>query len=160
MLNTLKQWWHEDQQSGPEQPKLSLYITKLMVGMMSMDGKLDQRERDEIVKLLGEHYGQSRLESMALIEKATDSDLKISDIVRRITSEFDIQQRTEILSQIWQIALADGEVDFLEEQYINRLSSLIKVPVEALTQAKQRPESAMLDLQQAARFQPHSATIH
>ena len=125
MLNTLKHWWHEDQQSGPRQPKLSLYITKLMVGMMSMDGKLDQREQDEIVKLLGEHYGQSRQESIALIEKATDSDLKIGDIVRRITSEFDVRQRTEILSQIWQVALADGEVDFLEEQYINRLSSLL-----------------------------------
>ncbi len=160
MLNTLKQWWHADQQSGPQQPKLSLYITKLMVGMMSMDGKLDQRERDEIVKLLGEHYDQSPQESLALIEKATDSDLKISDIVRRITSEFDVAQRTEILSQIWQVALADGEVDFLEEQYINRLSSLIKVPVEALAGAKQLSESTVPELEQAARFQPHSATIH
>jgi len=45
MLNTLKQWWHEDQQTGPRQPKLSLYITKLMVGMMSMDGKLNTTAR-------------------------------------------------------------------------------------------------------------------
>jgi len=160
MLNTLKNWWHEDEQTGPQQPKLSLYITKLMVGMMSMDGKLDQREHNEIVKLLGEHYDQSPQESMDMIEKATASDLKIDHIVRRITSEFDVQQRAEILGQIWQVALADGDVDFLEEQYINRLSGLIKVPVEALTQAKQHHESTMSELQQSARFKPRSASAH
>jgi len=160
MLNTLKHWWHEEEKSSHRQPELSLCITKLMVGMMGMDGKLDDCEQNEIVKLLGEHFGQSRQESFALIEQAKSLNLQFDEIIYQITSEYDLDERAEMLGQIWQIALSDGEVDFLEEQYINRLSSLINVSADALAAAKQRHEISAPELQQASRYQPGNATLH
>ncbi len=160
MLNTLKHWWNEDEKSSHRQPELSLCITKLMVGMMAMDGKLDACEQHEIIKLLGDQFGLDQQESLVLIEQANTSDVRFNHIVHQITSEYDLNQRAEILGQIWQIALSDGEVDFLEEQYINRLSSLINVSPEALAEAKRHHEDLRPELQHAARHQPGNATVH
>ncbi|PIX55755.1 MAG: hypothetical protein CO188_01385 [Zetaproteobacteria bacterium CG_4_9_14_3_um_filter_54_145] len=139
MLNTLKNWWSGNPDSQTKIPELSLAITKLMVGMMGMDGRIDASERVEINFLLREHYGLTAVEGEALIEQCLSGDaenLRFNEIVEHINSNYDLEQRTRILQQIWQVALADGEIDFLEDQYINRLSGLLGVPVESLVSAK------------------------
>ena len=139
MLKTLKNWWTEEAHKQNNAPELSFAITKLMVGMMGMDGRIDASERVEINFLLREHYGLTAVESDELIEQCISDDaaeVRFDKVVKHINTNYDIPQRTEILRQIWQVALADGEIDFLEDQYINRLSGLIGVPVESLVTAK------------------------
>jgi uncharacterized tellurite resistance protein B-like protein len=91
MLNTLKQWWNENERSAERQPELLLCITKLMVGMMGMDGKFDDCEREEIVRLLGDHFGQSRQQSLALIEQGDAADLRFNEVVHQITSAYSVE---------------------------------------------------------------------
>jgi len=140
MLNTLKHWWEGESFQPASAPEISLTITKLMVGMMAMDGKLDASERVEINYLLREHYGLTAFESEELIEQCVSGqadDLRIDHIVKQIVGHYTLHQRTEMVRQIWQVALADGVVDFNEEQYINRLSGLLGLSTDQLTQAKQ-----------------------
>jgi len=155
MLKTLKGWWRREE--GCEQkPELTLAITKLMVGMMSMDGKIDDEERSEIIKQLAEQFGISDEEASSLIEQAQDSertDLRIDKVVAQVVEHYNVDERAAMLAKLWRVAMADGDLDFLEEQYINRISALIGVPASALAELKEKQAKLYPDLDQSNRFQ-------
>ncbi|MFQ5518920.1 MAG: TerB family tellurite resistance protein [Mariprofundus sp.] len=155
MLKTIQGWWRREE--GTKQlPELTLAITKLMVGMMAMDGNIDAEERNAIVKLLGEHFSLSDDKSAELIDQATDekrTDLSFNKIVEQIKAHYNVDERATILAKLWRVAMADGDINFLEEQYINRLSGLIGVPSELLSELKEKQETLYPDLEQSDRFQ-------
>ena len=155
MLKTLKGWWRREEGSQ-QKPELTLAITKLMVGMMSMDGKLDDDEHREIVKQLSEQFDLSEEESDALIEQAQDNerdDLRIDLVVAQIVDHYTVEERAALLAKLWRVAMADGDIAFLEEQYINRISALISVPACDLAELKEKQEKLFPDLDQSNRYQ-------
>ncbi|WP_236075218.1 TerB family tellurite resistance protein [Mariprofundus sp. EBB-1] len=155
MLKTIQGWWRREE-GAQQRPELTLAITKLMVGMMSMDGKIDDDEQAEIVKLLGEQFELTTEESSKLIEQARDTsraDLRIDLVVDQIIDQYNVEERTAMLAKLWRVAMADGNVAFLEEQYINRISGLIGVPSDALAELKARQEDNFPELDQSGRFQ-------
>jgi uncharacterized tellurite resistance protein B-like protein len=155
MLTTLKNWWHQEEVCT-QQPDLELAVTKLLVGMMSMDGEINSAEQKEVEHLLNVRFGFSEEESHDLVIQARDAsrtDLAFSKVVKQIESNYSLQERADILSHVWRIALADGEVDFLEERYINRLSGLIGVSSEALQNLKSEQEKHLPQLNESKRFE-------
>ncbi|MDQ6997299.1 MAG: TerB family tellurite resistance protein [Mariprofundus sp.] len=160
MLKTIQGWWRREE-GAKQRPELTLAITKLMVGMMSMDGKIDDDEQAEIIKLLGEQFELTAEESSKLIEQAKDtsrSDLRIDLVVDQIVDQYNVEERTAMLAKLWRVAMADGNIAFLEEQYINRISGLIGVPSDALAELKVRQEDNFPELDQSDRFQ-HPDTV-
>jgi len=161
MFKTIQGWWRREE-GAQQKPELTLAITKLMVGMMTMDGKIDAEEQAEIVKLLGEQFGLTAQESAELIEQATDAertDLGFDVVVEQVVEHFNVDERAAILAKLWRVAMADGNIDFLEEQYINRLSGLVGVPASALSEMKARQEELFPDLNQSERFQHPNPNI-
>ncbi len=155
MLTTLKNWWHQEEVCTLN-PDLELSVTKLMVGMMTLDGRIDSEEQKEIVHLLNVRFGLSDDEAQDLVIQAMDdtrTDLTFAKVVKHIEANYSLQDRINILSHVWRVALIDGEVDFVEERYINRLSGLIGVSAESLHQLKQEQEQHMPELDQSKRFQ-------
>jgi len=155
MLTTLKNWWHQEE-ICTQHPALELAVTKLMVGMMSMDGGIDQDEQQEVLHLLHVRFGLSGEEAEDLIIQAMDTsraDLTFAKVVKQIETNYSLEERISILSHVWSVALADGEVDFVEERYINRLSSLIGVPSNMLQHLKVEQEKNMVHLNESERFQ-------
>jgi uncharacterized tellurite resistance protein B-like protein len=155
MLNTLKSWWTQETE-GAKEPELNLAVTKLMVGMMAMDGNVDEVEHGEVVRLLSHHYQLGEDEARSLVEQAMDNerdDLHFSKVVTQIEKSFSIEERANILKKIWSVALADGDIDFMEEQYINRLSGLIGVPSSLLSELKDEQERRYPNLNQSQRYQ-------
>ena len=153
MLKTLSDWWNQED-GNTQEPELKLAITKLMVGMMHMDGETEE-EHAEIVKQLGEKFDLNADESAELIEQAKDNsrdDLRFSKIVKQIEAAYPLEERTKILSKLWSIAIADGDIDFLEEQYVNRLSGLLGVPADALNALKLEQEKKFPNLNQSNRY--------
>ncbi|MDX8390460.1 MAG: TerB family tellurite resistance protein [Mariprofundaceae bacterium] len=154
MLKTIQGWWRREE-GAQQKPELTLAITKLMVGMMSMDGKLDDDEHAEIVNMLGEQFNIAAEESTNLIEQAKDtsrSDLSMNKVVEQIVKYYEVDERVAILAKLWRVAMADGNIAFLEEQYINRISVLIGVSSDALTELKEKQGKAFPDLDQSDRF--------
>ena len=155
MIKTLKNWWNQEELNS-EEPELKLAVTKLMVGMMAMDGNVDEVEYGEVIRLLNENYSLSIEESKVLVENAMDNerdDLHFSKVVAQIEKSFSVEERAKILKKVWSIALADGDVDFMEEQYINRLSGLIGVPPVMLNELKSEQERLYPNLNQSQRYQ-------
>ena len=160
MLKTIQGWWRREE-GARQKPELTLAITKLMVGMMSMDGKIDDDEHTEIVKMLGEQFEITSEESSNLIDQAKDtsrSDLRIDLVVKQIIDQYNVDERAAMLAKLWRVAMADGNIAFLEEQYINRISGLIGVPPDALAELKEKQEDKYPDLDHSGRFQ-HSGPV-
>jgi len=144
MLASIREWWHQEENCN-QLPGIDLAVTKLMVSMMAMDGIMGDEQQAEIRQLLQVRFSLTEEECNELIQQALDvsrTDLKISKIVKQIERQYSEEDRVKILEQLWSIALADGNVDFLEEQYINRLSALIGVPQNTLSDLKKRLEKS------------------
>ena len=153
MLKTIRDWWHEEEVCTKE-PELTLAITKLMVGMMHMDGQTEE-EHNEIVTMLQKNFSLSEEEANDHIDQAMDegrTDLAFPKIVAQIEKNYTVEERAEILRQLWRIAMADNDIDFLEEQYVNRLASLINVPSETLTEMKEQEQKSFPNINQNKRY--------
>jgi len=156
MFKTIQGWWRREE--GCRQlPEITLAVTRLMVGMMSIDGKLDDDERQKIVTMVSDQFDISAEESASIIEQAMDSErseLAIDLVVKKITESFSLDDRAAVLAKLWRVAIADGNIDFLEEQYINRIAALIGVPGSDLAELKAREEKTFPDLNRARQHSP------
>ncbi len=137
MLKTLKRWWQEEEDLHPDQPELTLAVTKLLVGMMAMDGVMRDEQKAEIKKALNARFGLSPDESEALMEQANESEHRFETLVEQLNKTFNLEERTEILKDLWNIAISDGEINFREDRYINRVSGLLGVSPECLSNTKE-----------------------
>ncbi len=148
MLKTIQGWWRREE--GCQQaPDLMLAVTRLMVVMMGIDGKLDQQEYQEISDLISEQFDLSSEKSMELIAQAMDTgrrDLEVQYVVKSIRENYTVAERAAVLAKLWRVAIADGDIDFLEEQYMNRVSLLIGVPSEDLAELKEKEEKQFPEL--------------
>jgi len=152
MLKTIQGWWHREE--GAEQkPGLTLAITRIMVGMMTVDGIIDDTERAEITNMLGDFFDLTPENAEAILAEAIESKDTFSHVIRQIDEKYDMEDRIALLAKLWRVALADGNVSFLEERYINRIASLIGVDTSALKQLKAREEEMFPDLEHSERHQ-------
>ncbi len=156
MFKTIQGWWRREE-GCQQKPELTLAVTRLMVGMMSIDGKIDDEERQKIAELVSEQFDLPSDESAELVGQAMDNerdDLRIDLVVQTIKDNFSIEDRAAILAKLWRVALADGNIAFLEEQYINRIASLIGVPTSDLAELKEREEQLFPEINRADQYIP------
>jgi len=156
MFKTIQGWWRREE-GCQQKPELTLAVTRLMVGMMSIDGKIDDEERQKIAKLVSGQFDLPHDESDELVGQAMDNerdDLRIDLVVRTIKDSFSIEDRAAILAKLWRVALADGNIAFLEEQYINRIASLIGVATSDLAELKEREEQLFPEISRADQYIP------
>lgn len=151
MLKTIQGWWRREE-GAQQKPELTLAITRIMVGMMMVDGALDDEERKQICNMLADQFGLSGDESDALIQEASDSTIAFNKVVAQVVDNYNLEERTALLAKLWRVAMADGNISFLEEQYINRISGLIGVPPNALKELKEKEEELFPGLAHSERY--------
>ena len=137
MIKTLQRWWQTEEELHPGKPELTIAVTKLMIGMMAMDGVMREEQKTEIIRLLGERFNLPAEESESLMQQASGTEHRFETLVEQLNESFSMDERIAILKDLWQVAIADGEVDFREDRYINRLSSLLGVPANCLSSTKE-----------------------
>jgi len=130
MINKLKQMWKQAAASPQEKKKhdVSLAVAALMVEVMRMDGHLQSAERSEIILALEKRFGLDQVEIHDLIEHAlqeVEQALDLHQFTSVVVKGFSTQQRVDILSELWVVAMADGFVDPYEEQLIRRMADLM-----------------------------------
>ncbi len=141
MLKKLKAMWSEDDDSDSSKRKhdISLAVTAVMVEIMHIDGKLDKAEHDAVIVAIERRFALPASEIHALIEKAKKATAKASDLhqfTSQIIKHYSTGERIEIIKELWQIAMADGQIDPHEEQLIRRTAELIGVYHKEFIQAK------------------------
>ncbi|HCS13472.1 MAG: hypothetical protein COW19_10435 [Zetaproteobacteria bacterium CG12_big_fil_rev_8_21_14_0_65_55_1124] len=118
---------------------LATTVAALMVEVMMMDGRLDDAEHHVISAMLQRRFDLDDGEVDALITRATSAADKAHDLFQftsRIINGYPINERTDIVRELWRVAMADGHVDAYEEQLIRRIAELIGVHHQHFISAK------------------------
>lgn len=130
--------------SQAQENDIATAVATLMVEVMLMDGRLDDAEQGVISSMLQRRFDMDDAAVDALVRQATAEADKAHDLYQftsRIIKAYPINQRSDIIRELWQVAMADGHADAYEEQLIRRIAELIGVHhqhfIDAKIQARQ-----------------------
>ncbi|MGO2415994.1 TerB family tellurite resistance protein [Cobetia crustatorum] len=124
-------------------PELSMAV--LLFEVVHADDDLDVRERQALAHQLADRFSLADDELASLLEQAEHDAEQATDyyrFVKQINEHMSLEERTELLGMMWELAYADGELDAHEEHRIRRLAGLLHVSHSEFIRTKlaARPE--------------------
>ncbi|MDC1525587.1 TerB family tellurite resistance protein [Gammaproteobacteria bacterium] len=114
-------------------------ILRLMFEIAMSDGNLDKAELD-ILKRRALQISAEKEKALDVIKKVIDETELSSSLyptVQEINAEFSIDQKKEILKNLWELVAADGVINHHEENLYFKIAELIRVKRSQATQIKQ-----------------------
>ncbi len=124
-----------------KQGELSLAAAALLVEAASMDGIFDAVEHAAIARLLTERFAMSPDEVDTLIAEAVEAINETGQLygfTRVIKDRYDAAERILMIEMLWEVAIADRQVDHFESNLIRRVGGLLFVSDRDRGLAKQR----------------------
>jgi uncharacterized tellurite resistance protein B-like protein len=112
----------------------------LLVDAASIDGDFDSAERQTIAALLAKKFDLNVEEVGALINEAAalvDKSVDHYGFARKVKEAYDHDARVGLMEMLWQVAYADGVVDF-EANLMRRLAGLLHVSDRESGDARKR----------------------
>lgn len=128
-----------DTLSRPDELKLA--AAALLVEAACMDGDFDETEHRKIAALLKGRFALSDDETEMLIKEAVAAVAKTGQLygfTRVVKDRYAAAERILMIEMLWEVALADGQVDHFEANLIQRIGGLLYVTDRDRGLAKQR----------------------
>lgn len=128
------------------QEQLQLASTILLLEVARTDHEIEEVEVERIKMLVKDKFNLSTEATQALMDEADDT---INDIIdfHQFTSllnqHFDLDQKCRLVQYMWEIALADGNLDAYEDQFIRKVADLMYLRHSELLSARERAKKAM-----------------
>lgn len=119
---------------------VEMACTVLLCEVMRADGHFDNQEQSKLSQIIAKQFSLPAMEvtelihqAMALCEDATDFHQFTSTINRH----YQITEKIHIISLLWQLAIADGEIASIEEHIIRKVADLLHLRHREYIQAKE-----------------------
>lgn len=131
----------EPAQKGAPGHALRLATAALLVEMSRQDDTVDEQEREVIATALRERFGLSSAEVdelYALAEQEVSEAIDYYQFTSLIKEHFDLEQKERVVELLWQVAIADGQIDRYEEHMVRRIAELLYLPHSAFIRAKHK----------------------
>jgi len=128
----------------PVEHQLNLAAAALLVEMVMQDEHIDEKEVEEVKKLLTNQFDISATEAESLYALAEEEKHKATDyhqFTKLIASHYTQAQKIQLIESLWRVAFADQVLDKYEEHMVRRISDLIHVSHKDYIQARHRVES-------------------
>jgi len=133
-------------QSLNEQPKqqsnevsLEMACAVLLCEVMLADGKLDDSEQAMLEQMLCEHFSLTHQEVSELIHEAkviSEHAVDFHQFTSKVNTHYTAEQKTQMVTLLWQLALADGKVSSIEEHMIRKIADLLHLSRAEYIKAK------------------------
>ena len=137
MLKKLSKKRQVIQKSNPDGVDV---ILRLMFEIAISDGSLDKTELD-ILKKRAAKISTDAEKTSDIIKKVIDETEVSSSLyptVKEINKDFSIDQKKEMLQNLWELVAADGVINHYEENLFFKIADLIKIKRSQANQIKQR----------------------
>lgn len=123
----------EDFQNTPEQQKnteLSLEIccAVLLCEVMRADSAFTEEEQDTLSVILTTQFNLTAQEVNDILVKALELSENASDFYQftsKINQYYSLDERIKIVTLLWKVAYADGELASIEEYIIRKIADLL-----------------------------------
>ena len=102
----------------------------LLIEVAYADKVFDESEINSLKESLKETYNIDKEIINELIsdaKKTVDESTSLYEYTRVVNDEFDYSDKLELLSRIWKLAFADGNLDKYEDHLIRKISDLIHI---------------------------------
>ena len=116
-------------------------VAAILVEAAHADGVYAESERQAIDRVLARHYGLSPGEAEDLRARGETAQAAALDLVqftRAVKRAVEHEDRIAIIEAVWEVALADGARDAMENALVRKLCGLLYVPDRDAGLARQR----------------------
>lgn len=130
-----------NEQTTTEVNELSVEMacTVLLCEVMRADGHLDKAEQSLLTTIIAKQFSLATEEVIELIEQAIELSEHATDFhqfTSKINNHYSPKEKGEIVTLLWKLAIADGEVASIEEHIIRRISDLLHLSHAQYIEAK------------------------
>jgi len=94
------------------------------------DGDVDQEELSKLleeIKKISIRVGKSEEDILNLIEIYSNDSVSFYEFIEDINTNFNKEDKLEMISFLWEVAYADSKLDVDEERLIRRIADLIRI---------------------------------
>ncbi len=160
MINKIKSFFSAhissttENQASSGQNAVRVAAAALLVEIMVTDGLISQDEETTITSLLENSFGLPSAEAQELFELARQEVAEATSLYQftgLVNEHFSAEQKFNLLTQTWQVALADGRLDKYEENLIRRLADLLHIGHSRFIKAKSLAKAAALSDQESIK---------
>ena len=114
-------------------------VLRLMFEIAMSDGSLDKSEL-EILQKRAKQISSDNEKTSDIIKKVIDgaeASVSLYPTVKRINSEYSVEQKKEVLKTLWTLVAVDGMIDHYEENLYFKIADLLKIRRSQANQIKQ-----------------------
>lgn len=119
-----------EQDDTADEHALQLATAALLLEMCHSDQNIDERETEKLLDILRNQYQLAEDELEQLLTLADDEARQATSLYQ-FTSLFNeawgYPQKLQLISQLWEVAYADGNLDRYEEHLIRKVADLLYV---------------------------------
>ncbi len=127
----------------PDNRKLAIAATALMVQLSRVDRNEDERELQAIVDCAVEAHEVTPEDARAILDNArsqADDATSLYEFTGQLNDMLDQAGKRRILESIWRVAFADGRIDKYEEHMIRRMADLLHLNHREYMESRYRAE--------------------
>jgi uncharacterized tellurite resistance protein B-like protein len=126
-------------EDGVSRHDVNVATCALLLEMAKIDETFSDEEMDLIMSILKEKYGLSDEHATELLA-AAEAELKESvdywQFTRRINENYTIEEKIDIVENLWRIVFVDGKMNRYEHHLMHKLSKLLRLSHDQLIAAK------------------------
>lgn len=109
---------------------IELASAALMIEISLADDHIHEEERRIIKHILSDTFAlnQSEIDKLInLAEEEVDHAVSLYEFTRLLNDSLSMQEKIDIIENLWQVAYADSVIDKYEEYYIRKVADLLYI---------------------------------
>lgn len=128
----------------PDSPDERLALAALLVDAARRDDAYEESEKAAIDRILAAEHGLDAADAAKLrieAESAQDEAMGLFRFTHSLKEATPFEDRVKIVEYLWEVALADGDRDAVEDNLVRRVCGLLGVSDKDSGLARQRVEA-------------------
>lgn len=130
LVARLRGWLGADAGQADALPEEELAVAALLVEMMRADYATRPREREAVKRVLSSRFRIDDAAASRLLregERAADQAVSLFEHTHPLDVALGEEEKFAVVAALWEIALADGELDRHEDYLAHKLAELLHV---------------------------------
>lgn len=132
MLNKINTFFNslfsDDETPTNKEISIEIACAVLLCEVMRADSVFTEEEQEKLSAIIEQQFSLTPEEVDAVLENAFNLSENANDFYQftsKINQYYSLEQRIEIVSLLWQVAYADGELASIEEHIIRKIADLL-----------------------------------
>lgn len=117
-----------DEDTANNQHSVEIACAVLLCEVMRADNAFTDSEQEKLSAIVAKQFSLSDQEVSTVLEQAFALSENANDFYQftsRLNQHYSLDERIEIVTLLWQVAYADGELASIEEHIIRKIADLL-----------------------------------